>query len=309
MELSKVHPELRKTIRRIPPLPFHRRSFVILLNAMLRFIPKAQTQDGISIEETDISKHVSVRIYRPLKNAGAALLWIHGGGLLGGRAAQDDKLCIRYARELGLLVVSVEYRLAPRHPFPAAIDDCFTAWTWLLQRASFLGIDPQRIAIGGQSAGGGLAASLAQRILDTGGIQPAAQSLYCPMLDDRTAANQALDALNHRLWHNRSNRAGWSAYLEKAPGAPTVPEYAVPARRENLTGLPPAWIGVGDIDLFYAEDMRYGEQLQAHGVSCEFHIAPQAPHGFETVAPRSALARALFQSNFEFLRKTLHIPN
>lgn len=309
MELSKVHPELRKPVGRIPPLPFHRRPFVILLNTMLRFVPKAQIHDGIRIEETDIDNRASVRIYHPVKASGAALLWIHGGGLMMGRAAQDDKLCIRYARQLGLLVVSVEYRLAPRHPFPAAIDDCFAAWKWSLQQASSLGVDPQRIAIGGQSAGGGLAASLAQRIFDTGGIQPAAQSLYCPMLDDRTAADEKLDALNHRLWHNRSNRAGWTAYLGQLPGAPTAAEYAVAARRKNLAGLPPAWIGVGDIDLFFAEDIRYGEQLQAQGISCEFHIAPQAPHGFETLAPRSALAQALFLSNFEFLQRTLGIQS
>ncbi len=304
MELSKIHPELRNTVGRIPLIPAHWRSFIFLMNTMLRVMPKPHSVAGICIEETAVGT-TGLRLYYPAQASGAALLWIHGGGLITGRAAQDDRLCVRYAQQLGLLVVSVDYRLAPRHPFPAAIDDCFAAWQWLQQQAPDLGIDPRRVAISGQSAGGGLAASLAQRLQDDGGIQPAAQALFCPMLDDRTAANRALDAINHRIWHNRSNRAGWRAYLGHAPGTAFVPAYAVPARREQLAGLPPAWIGVGDIDLFFAEDRTYAEQLQAQGVNCEFYVAAQAPHGFETLAPRSSIARAMFESNFAFLRKTL----
>ena len=233
------------------------------------------------------------------------MIWIHGGGLITGCPALYDDLCARYARDLNLVVVSVSYRLATRHPYPAAIDDCFNAWQWLQQNAAGLGVDAERIVISGQSAGGGLAASLVQRVVDAGGIQPAGQALFCPMLDDRTAAREELDCVNHKMWSNRSNRAGWAAYLEQAPGLDETPRYAVPARRDNLAGLPPSWIGVGDIDLFYEEDKRYAERLTECGVDCEFHVAPMAPHAFELLVAKASITQQLFQSNYRFLRSTL----
>ena len=199
-----------------------------------------------------------MRLYRPEQGlSGAGLLWIHGGGMITGNAATNDRECAAFARELGIVVVSVEYRLAPKHPFPAALDDCHAAWQWMLSAAGELGIDPARIAISGQSAGGGLAASLALRIRDAGGLQPAAQALMCPMLDDRTGARRELDAIDHRVWNNRSNRAAWSWYLGLPPGSSEVPAHAAAARCANLRGLPPAWIGVGEVDLFLEEDRRY----------------------------------------------------
>lgn len=307
MDIANVHPEIRQSVRRIPPLPFYNRAFVWLLKFLARILPKRKHLKGVTIEDRTIG-NAGVRIYVPTGGlSGAGLLWIHGGGLLIGRADQDDRLCGDYARQLGLVVVSVEYRLAPEHPFPAAIDDCFEAWQWLLAHAADWGVDSYRLAIAGQSAGGGLAASLAQRILDAGGIQPAAQTLYCPMLDDRTAVDETLDGIRHRIWNNRSNRAGWSAYLGQRFGSADVPPYAVPARRENLAGLAPAWIGVGDIDLFYAEDSQYAEQLAQQGVETRFYAVPMAPHAFETFAPAATLSQDFFASNYEFLRQKLGI--
>ena len=307
MDINQIHPELRKTIRRIPTLPLHNRAFVSVLKTVINILPSGKMHGDVRITESRTG-NTRVRIYIPEQAlSGAGLLWIHGGGLMIGRAAQDDRLCINYAKRLGLVVVSVDYRLAPRHPFPAAIDDCYQAWCWFQGKAGQWGVDARRIAIGGQSAGGGLAATLAQRIKDRGGIQPAAQTLFCPMLDDRTAADQQLDAIKHRIWNNKSNRAGWSAYLGVPPGTPNVPEYAVPARREDLSGLPPAWIGVGDIDLFHDENRRYGERLQQQGVDCELHIAPMAPHAFETFVPGAPVSQQLFESNYRFLRRVLNI--
>jgi acetyl esterase/lipase len=209
--------------------------------------------------------------------------------------------------KLGIVVVSVEYRLAPRHPFPAALDDCYAAWQWLLSAARELGIDPSRIAISGQSAGGGLAASLVLRIRDAGGIRPAAQALLCPMLDDRTGARRELDVIDHRVWNNRSNRAAWSWYLGRPAGPSEVPAYAAAARCASLRGLPPAWIGVGDVDLFLEEDRRYAERLIEAGVGCELHIVPMAPHGFEVLVPEASLTREFFRSYCAFLRRALVI--
>ncbi|CAN0506825.1 unnamed protein product, partial [Phaeothamnion confervicola] len=169
-----------------------------------------------------------------------------------------------------MTVVSVDYRLAPEHPFPLPSDDCLAAWHWLQNSAASLGIDPARVAIGGASAGGGLAAGLAQRIHDTGGIQPIAQWLMAPMLDDRTAACRELDDIKHPVWTNRMNRAAWRSYLDREPGAEDLPAYAAPGRRGDLTGLPPTFIGVGDIDLFYEEGRRYADGLRQHGVAVAF---------------------------------------
>jgi acetyl esterase/lipase len=215
--------------------------------------------------------------------------------------------------------VSVEYRKAPEHPFPAALDDCNAGWEWLQRNAVSLGISPARVAIGGQSAGGGLAAALVQRLHDAqstageptagepiaGGPQPIAQWLFCPMLDDRTAARLELDRVGHRVWNNRANRFGWSSYLGTTPGSPAVPPYAVPARREDLTGLPPAWIGVGDIDLFHEEDRAYAERLRAAGVEATLHVVPGAPHGFEAWAPKTNLSRAYVGSALDWLGPAL----
>ncbi len=308
MNIDQIHPELRQAFRRVPNLPFHNRLFVAVSGVLMKLIPAPPAGPGVAIENRKL-KNAGVRIYRPEGVlCGAGLLWMHGGGLVGGYPAVDDFVCAAFARDLGLVIVSVKYRLAPAHRYPAAIDDCFEAWQWLQQSAHDLGIDPTRIAVSGQSAGGGLAACLAQRILDGGGVQPAAQALLCPMLDDRTATRHEFDAIDYPLWTNRSNRAAWTWYLGQPAGQPGVPSYASSARRENLGGLPPAWISVGDIELFYDEDCRYAERLQEAGVPCHLHVSPQAPHGFERLVPDAPLTRELILSLYRFLSESLGLP-
>jgi acetyl esterase/lipase len=276
-----------------------------MLRSVIRLM-RGKAHDGVRVETRTAEGGVALRVYTPERGAtGAALLWIHGGGLVIGSAMQDDQFCADTARELGIAVVSTDYRLAPDFPFPAALDDCHAAWAWLQRSAAELGIDPARVAIGGQSAGGGLAASLAQRIHDAGGVQPIVQWLFCPMLDDRTAARRELDAVGHFVWNNRSNRVGWGAYLGGAVGAEHVPDYAVPARRDDLRGLPPAWIGTGDIELFFDEDNAYAERLTDAGVACMLDIVPGAPHGFEALAPNTALAQAYVARARAWLREQL----
>jgi len=305
MNIEQIHPELRKSFGRLPRLPLHNRLFVALFGVLMRLVPAPQAGPGVTIENR-ILKSAGARIYRPEGAlSGAGLLWIHGGGLIGGRPAQDDSICGALARDLKLVVVSVKYRLAPAHRYPAAIDDCFEVWQWLQRSARDLGVDPARLAVAGQSAGGGLAACLAQRVFDGGGVQPAAQALLCPMLDDRTATRHELDAIEHPLWNGRSNRAAWTWYLGQPAGLPSVPSYASAARRGDLAGLPPTWISVGNLDLFHDEDSRYAERLQEAGVSCQLHVSPQAPHAFEVVAPDARPSRELFMALYRFLGATL----
>lgn len=309
MDITEIHPELRKAFRRTPSLPFHNKWFVAIANLLLKLRRSPSEISGVKIEEK--SGHgASVRVYTPpVPQSGAALLWIHGGGLLVGRASMNDALCAQYARDLNLIVVSVNYRLANKHPYPAAIDDCFNAWLWLQQFSASLGVNPERIVVSGQSAGGGLAASLVQKIADECNTQPAGQALLCPMLDDRTAAMEELDAIKHKMWNNRNNRTGWTAYLAQPVGQAVTPTYAVAGRRESLTGLPPAWIGIGSIDLFYEDSKNYAERLNRADVNCEFYAVPGAPHAFELLAPDASVTKEFFDSNYNFLRQTLNLSS
>ena len=251
------------------------------------------------VEELTLASGVGVRLHRPpgATGRGPALLWIHGGGYVIGSPNQDDTLLPRFAKAVGVTVAAVRYRLAPEHPYPAGLEDCYAALTWL---AGLPTVDPGRVAVGGASAGGGLAAALAQHALDRGEVDVAAQLLVYPMLDDRSGTAPGLDDPNHRLWTQKSNRYGWSSYLKGADL-----EVAVPARRKDLTGLPPAWIGVGTLDLFHDEDVAYAGRLRAAGVPCELETVPGVFHGFDGVIPKSELVKSFFDSQVEFLRSTL----
>lgn len=208
-----------------------------------------------------------------------ALLHIHGGGFVLGDPVSSHGRCSTIASELGIRVVSVDYRLAPEHPFPAGLDDCVDVLRWMHESAVEEGVDPARIAVGGESAGGGLAACTAQAATDLG-LPLAFQLLVYPMLDDRTRAR--VDGRGRYVWSAASNRYGWASYLGGID--PSTP-YAVGARRTDLSGLPPAWIGVGALDLFHAEDLAYAERLRAAGVAVELVEVPGAYHGFDALRP------------------------
>ncbi|WP_409427934.1 alpha/beta hydrolase [Mycobacterium sp. SMC-11] len=291
MVSSGFHPDLRRTARFLPRGGIGRRTLPVLqaLTTMQgRRIPG-------DVEVLGLPSGAGVRIFRPPNRAadpGPALLWIHGGGYVIGTAAQDDRLCRRFSAELGATVASVDYRLAPQNPYPAALEDC---WAALTRLAELPGVDPARIAIGGASAGGGLAAALAQLAADRGEVSPVLQLLVYPMLDDRSAALPA--DRGYRLWNPRSNRFGWTAYLGDAD-----PQVAVPARRADLSGLAPAWIGVGTLDLFHDEDLAYAQRLRQAGVPCKVETVRGAFHGFDLLMPKVAVSRAFFASQCESLR-------
>lgn len=306
MERSRVHEDLQGSVKQSFGLPTDRWWGRAITRKLTRFAPKGDVT-GVTITQTS-NRAPAVRVYRPdVQTASAALFWIHGGGMIIGEASLDDRLCASTARELGIVVVSAEYRLAPEHPFPIPLDDCYWGWQWLQENAESLGVDPALVVVGGQSAGGGLAAGLVQRLADAGGSAPIAQWLFCPMIDDRTAARRELDSIDHWVWDNSINRFGWRSYLGAEPGGATAPPYAAPARREDLQGLPQTWLGVGDIDLFHDEDLAYGEALRAAGVDVTFEIVPGAPHGFEAWAPDAQLSRDYVASAQAWLHRTLKL--
>ena len=304
---NRVAPELDQIYRYLPPIPFHKPRVRSLARTLIRAASGRKRYQGVSIDQRE-EEHLNLRVFEPVEgHSGAGIIWLHGGGFMIGSAAQDDQFCAGLCRDLGLIVVSVGYRLAPEHPFPAALEDCILAWDWIQSAAPELGLDQSRVAVAGQSAGGGLAACLTQSLLDRGGIQPAAQLLIYPMLDDRTAADRSLDQEMHPLWNNNNNRGGWEAYLGRESGLDYSLPYAVASRRKDLSGLPSAWIGVGDIDLFYTEDCAYAERLEKAGVDCTLEIFTGAPHGFNVVAPGAEVTRSFQQSVNDFLARQLEI--
>lgn len=304
MDLNQVDESLRPIVAKFPRFNLER-PFVRWGTAKLAGVIPGYRTPGVERSIVHDGR-LSLRVFRPEGATGSALLWIHGGGLVGGTARQDDRLCGETAAQSGVTVVSASYRLAPRHPFPAALDDCAASYAWLRDHADQWGIDPERCAIGGQSAGGGLAACLVQRLHDER-VPVAAQWLFCPMLDDRTAADRSRDAEDHLIWNNRSNLVGWKSYLGGEPGGEGVPPFAVAARRDDLSGLPPVWIYYSDIELFADEDRDYADRLRHAGVDVTCDVVSGAPHGFEGWAYSTPLAQGLVGRARAWLRDALAV--
>lgn len=224
----------------------------------------------------------------------AALYHVHGGGMILGSARSMQHGPSAMAMALGIPVASIDYRLAPEHPFPAPQRDCLTGLEWLAGQSGRLGIDPERIGIIGESAGGGLAAAVALMARDLGGPPIAAQFLTYPMLDHRTggeACPYRNPVTGEFVWNRAANRFGWSALQGDYAGDDERLGWFSPARATSLAGLPPTWIGTGSLDLFFDEDLDYAQRLVAAGVPVELHSYPGAIHAFNVVTG-SALAKA-----------------
>ena len=240
---------------------------------------------------------VRVRVYRPVDHAPptAGLVWIHGGGMCFGSVEGDDYMCRTWTRQLGCVIASVDYRLAPEHPYPAHVDDATAALRWFASRTDELGVDPARIAVGGASAGGGIAAGTVLRNRDEGGPPLCFQLLIFPMVDDRAVTVSNNEMTEPRAWNRESNRHGWDAYLAGRAGADDVPIYAAPARAtvDQLRGLPPAYLDVGELDPFRDEDIEYAQKLLQAGVPCELHVTPGAYHASESTVMDAASSRRI----------------
>ena len=248
---------------------------------------------------------VPIVVYQPTDPAPRpGLLWIHGGGYIIG-SAQDDGNCVAFAEHVGCTIVSVEYRLAPEFTYRASVTDCSAALTWMVDNADALGIDRDRIAIGGSSAGGGLTAALALYNRDHGGPEVFFQLLIYPMLDDTHETPSGYEVTYEKVWHRDVSLKAWRMYLGDEFGSDSVSPYGAPARAEDLKGLPPAYVTVGTEDLFRDEDIDYAQRLMAAGVPTELAVFPGMYHSGEVLAPQAAVSQNMRMGYLNALKRVL----
>jgi acetyl esterase/lipase len=316
--VEQLDPELRAVVEKLPTdrpldlsqIPTARAKMNKMVTALLAGMPAVEgvkSQDQFA-PGSQGDPAVRVRVYQPNDQSGKlpALYWIHGGGYVMGDIDQDDRLMKQLVKRIGCVAVSVDYRLAPEHPFPAPVEDCYAGLKWLFAQAGELGVDPSRIAIGGASGGGGLCAGLALMTRDRGEVRPAFQLLIYPMIDDRNATPASHAITDPRMWNRESNRLGWKAYLGRDGGGTGVSPYAAASRATDLTNLPPAYIPVGALDLFVDENIEYAQRLVQAGVPTELHVYPGAFHGFDLFAPSAAVSKQFKTDRDNALKRALH---
>jgi acetyl esterase len=266
------------------------------LAALIAPLNAAVDTTGVSVEDRDIpgpagAPSVPVRVYAPIEGTAAkrpALLDIHGGGFCSGSIDMEHALAVRIARDVGAVVVVVDYRLAPEHPFPAGIEDCYATLEWMHGEADALGIDTERVAVGGQSAGGGLSAGVALMARDRGGPPICFQFLGIPELDHRLDTPSMRAFVDTPLWNRPNAVISWRNYLGENPGE--VSPYASPAIAADLSGLPPAYVTAMEFDPLRDEDVVYALRMLQAGVSVELHTFPGTFHG-SAVMTSAAVSR------------------
>jgi acetyl esterase/lipase len=243
--------------------------------------------------------------HRPAgKPPGSAALYLHGGGMIFSLEHIGDMYDVavrEYVASSGVPMLVVDYRVAPEHPHPTPVEDCYAALRWLAENAPTLGFAPARLAVMGDSAGGGLAAGVGLMARDRGGPAIAQQLLIYPMLDDRTSTPDP-QLLPFLTWTYDDNITGWGALLGDSAGTDRVSQYAAPARADDVTGLPPTYIDTGDLDIFRDEDLTYARRLSDAGVPTELHLHPGCPHAFEALASRADVSRRAINDRLRRLR-------
>ncbi|MEV6487665.1 alpha/beta hydrolase [Actinoplanes sp. NPDC051633] len=260
-----------------------------------------------SVPGRDGDPDISLLICTPTEVTGTlgCLYHTHGGGMIVGDNRSGLDGLLDWAERFALVLVSVEYRLAPETPHPGPVDDCYAGLVWTAAHAEQLGFDPDRLIIAGGSAGGGLAAAVTLMARDLGGPALRGQMLMCPMLDDRNNTPSAIQMAGLGVWDRTSNQTGWGALLGDAAGGPDVSPYAAPARAEDLSGLPPAFIDVGSAETFRDEDVTYASRIWQAGGQAELHVWPGGFHGFDGMAPAAAVSRDAQAARVRWLDRIL----
>lgn len=310
--LDYVDPELRPAARQVLATSGQTGSFTDESLAAMRAgtPPSPPLLPDVPVREVRVPAQgalpdVTVYVINSVPGANRpAILHTHGGGYILGSAKLEVRFLQETARTLDCTIVTVEYRLAPETRYTGSVEDNYAGLVWLYRNASALGVDPARIALLGESAGGGHAALLAIAARDRGEVPLVLQALIYPMLDDRTGSTRPVPPYIGAIgWDPPANRYGWRAFLGAEPGGDAVPAAGVPARLENLKGLAPAFIGVGGVDLFVGEDIEYAHRLTDAGVQTELLLVPGAFHGFDRVAPDTGPARLFTETKHAALRR------
>jgi acetyl esterase/lipase len=311
--LRRIQPDLLPALGRMWPRDFtdltrYRRQHYLARGAG-NAGPQAAAGLRIVNWEPGVLGDVAVRQYRCGHATGSrsALVWAHGGGHVSGTIDQDDAMLQQLCASVGCDVFAVALRRAPEHPFPAPLEDVYSSLAAIHRSAPDLGLDRGRIAIGGASSGGGTAAGTALLARDRGELDICFQLLVYPMLDDTNVDPAAAD-IDPRLWSHSDNRFGWRSYLGEDFGTDNVSAYAAPLRAADLGGLPPAFIAVGDADIFLAEDLEYAVALHRQQVATEVHVYPGAYHGFNVAAPDASVTRRFYRDRDEALSAALETP-
>ncbi|HLY56527.1 MAG TPA: alpha/beta hydrolase [Stellaceae bacterium] len=312
-----IDPELKPLLESYPQAEFSIENLALRRAEVEAFVKATPIPEGLPVVVTERTvpgpagaPSVRVLIHRPVETDRPmpALLHVHGGGYVLGAPEMREAIHRELAADLGITIVSVDYRLAPETPHPGPVEDCYAALKWLHAEAEELGVDPTRLAIGGESAGGGLAAALALLARDRGEVPVRFQHLIYPMLDDRTCtASDPNPYTGEFFWTPKNNRFGWSSLLGTAPGSAGISPYAAAARAEDLSGLPPAFISVGALDLFLEENLEYARRLMRAGVPVELHVYPGAFHAFD-LARDAQISIAAERDSRTALRRALHGP-
>lgn len=302
--VQEVDPELKHLVKRLPPLQVKSWMLGLIpsINLFLRCSPAQVPKDIRYKSIRNLGIYLQPKnICTPNNLQGAAILWMHGGGRIMGHPKMDLKLVsARIVQQTGVPLFSVNYRF----DFPGALDDCLEAYEWLLQQESI-----DRVIVAGESAGGGLAAELCQRLYDTHKEeqQPVAQVLVYPMLDDRTCLDEHKTQQKYLLWNNRGNNIGWSSYLGPTykPGDEELPKYAAAARRKDLSGLPPALVVACSLDLFRDEDEAYARRLEDAGVEIQYEEIEGGFHGILTWGTTEAPVVRIYDDLASFVKRHL----
>jgi acetyl esterase/lipase len=300
-----IDPEIGASLRGFPDFDFSADNVAAMRNGSM-FEPQS-APDIERVELTTERDGVALSVLRPLQRPTESaaeppvLYWMHGGGMVIGNRHMDDARLIEWCRHLGCVCVSVEYRLAPEAPYPTPLDDCEAGLRFIAEHAPELRIDPQRVGIGGRSAGGALAAGLALRLRESANVPVAFQYLEYPMLDDRglTVSSQLVES---PVWTRESNAFGWRSYLADRCGTDDVPADAAPARATELSGLPATFIGVGTVDCLRDDAIDFAARLCRAGVPTELHLYAGAVHGFDMFAD-TAVARTAARDSADWLAR------
>jgi acetyl esterase/lipase len=301
LDYERIDPELLPALEAFPALDLNRDN-IVKMRALLASAPIVASVVSVLEEEQVVSTQdgdLKVYIYRKSRAENQpAVLWVHGGGYILGNA-QDERARV-IADTCDCTVVSVDYRLAPEHPFPAGPNDCYAALTWMNEQAIELGIDPARIVIGGASAGAGMAAGVVLMNRDKANFPLKLQLLLYPMLDNLHATESG-KLENHPVWKQATSFNAWEMYLNGTPGVDANP-YAAAARAKDLSRLPPAYICVGATDLFCDEDIAYARRLDDAGVNVELSVFPGVYHAAESFVPNAKVSKRLNASFMSALK-------